>query len=113
MRKGKMVAQGAHASFQAVLNLMQKTDHFQWHLEADPVTARWLEGRFAKVCVSVNSEEELVQIYEKAKEAGIPCSIIVDSGKTEFHGVATKTAVAVGPATPDLIDPITGELPLL
>jgi peptidyl-tRNA hydrolase, PTH2 family len=63
--------------------------------------------------VSVNSEAELDAIVEKARAANIPCALIVDSGATEFHGVPTKTCCAVGPAWPDEIDAITGQLPLL
>ena len=31
---------------------------------------------------------------------------------TEFHGVPTHTCLAIEPAFPQDIDPITGELPL-
>src|SRR5580692_8733474 len=84
MRKGKMIAQGAHASLRALL------------LDA-PMHA-WLTARFTKVCVSVDSEAALDAVVENAKAAGVRCALIVDSGATEFHGVATKTCCAVGPA---------------
>lgn len=74
---------------------------------------QWLNGSFTKICVSVNSEAELDAIYEAADDAGLPCSLIIDEGRTEFQGKATKTAVAVGPAFADQIDPITGHLPPL
>jgi PTH2 family peptidyl-tRNA hydrolase len=74
---------------------------------------QWLEGRFTKVCVSVDSEQELIDIYEQAKSAGLLCSIITDAGLTEFNGVPTKTAVAIGPAYPEEVDPITRHLKLL
>ena len=54
MRKGKMVAQGAHASMKATLEYM---DH--------PYVKGWLEGSFTKVVVAVASLDELfvVDVY--------------------------------------------------
>ena len=75
--------------------------------------AVWTSGSFAKVVVYVNSEKELLDIYYKAYSAKLPCSLIQDAGATEFHGVPTYTAVAIGPDYPERIDPITGELKLL
>jgi len=102
MRKGKMVAQGAHASMKATL----------LHLE-DPRVAKWLDGPFAKIAVSVDSEQELLELAKEAKEAGLICEEIVDSGKTEFGGVPTRTALGIGPDISAKLDPITGHLKLL
>ena len=104
MRKGKMVAQGAHASLGAILEDRK--------LKTDEDTLAWLEGRFVKICVSVNSEEELLEIYNQANDAGLNCALIEDAGFTEFKE-PTLTAVAVGPGLPEEIDKITGELKLL
>lgn len=102
MRVGKAIAQGAHASMAVVLN---HRDH--------PDVVEWLKGRFAKICVYVNSEEELFNIQEKALEAGLLCEIIQDAGFTEFNNVPTYTCLAVGPAKIEDIDVVTGHLPLL
>lgn len=102
MRKGKMCAQSCHASMKATLENM---DH--------PDVKEWLAGIFTKVVVSVDSEEELFAIYEKAKDKGLVCSLIRDAGLTEFGGVPTYTAVAVGPSTREKVDAITGHLKLL
>ena len=102
MRKGKCVAQGAHASMKATLENINHKD-----------VKEWLNGPFAKIVVSVNSEEELKEIYQKALNANLVCSLILDAGRTEFHGEPTYTAVAVGPAKDDRIDQITGHLKLL
>jgi peptidyl-tRNA hydrolase, PTH2 family len=114
MRKGKMIAQGAHASLKVLLDaggLDPRGAVFT--IPLDPALAAWLGGRFTKVCVSVDSEAALDAIVARAREAGVPCALIVDAGHTEFHGVPTKTCCAVGPAWADAIDAITGELPLL
>jgi PTH2 family peptidyl-tRNA hydrolase len=112
MRKGKMIAQGAHASLKVILDAGSRTNHV-FVIAAWPALAAWLAGRFTKVCVAVDSEAALDAIAEKARAANLPCAIIVDSGATEFHGVPTKTCIAVGPAWSDEIDAVTGELTLL
>jgi PTH2 family peptidyl-tRNA hydrolase len=114
MRKGKMIAQGAHASMKVLLDAgVLAEDRGRFELSTWPALADWLGGRFAKICVSVDSEAELDAIVEKARAANVPVALIVDSGATEFHGVPTKTCCAVGPAWPDEIDAITGQLKLL
>ncbi len=102
MRKGKMIAQGAHASVMATLKYI-------WHVNVWV----WMFSKFTKVVVSIESKDELLDIYDQAKKYGLPCALILDIGKTEFHGTATYTAVAVGPAPNDAVDRITGELVLL
>jgi peptidyl-tRNA hydrolase, PTH2 family len=113
MRKGKMIAQGAHASLKVLVDRAALgADALAIPLDAP--TREWLvSGRFTKVCVSVDSEAELDAIVSRSRAAGVPCALIVDSGRTEFHGVPTKTCCAVGPAWADAVDAITGALPLL
>ena len=115
MRKGKMVAQGAHASMKAIIDRggIKHPESDVLIIEMIPEMKDWLVGIFTKVCVSVDSEEELLNIYEQAKEAGLICSLIQDAGLTEFGGVPTYTAVAVGPAEREDVDKITGHLKLL
>jgi PTH2 family peptidyl-tRNA hydrolase len=115
MRKGKMVAQGAHASMKAILD-ERYSDYDKpdvMLIPMSPAMEDWLNGIFTKVCVSVDSEKELLDIYEQAKYSGMCCSLIQDLGKTEFKGVPTYTAVAVGPADVELVNEITGHLKLL
>jgi PTH2 family peptidyl-tRNA hydrolase len=115
MRKGKMIAQGAHASLKVLLDRgAASDDRSTFTLAMTPAMVSWIvTGRFAKVCVGVQSEGELDAIVERARAAGLPVALIVDSGKTEFHGVPTKTCCAVGPAWADEVDAITGALTLL
>ena len=111
-RKGKMCVQAAHASLKAILDLCTKNDN-TLTLYMDDRLKPWIEGLYKKICVGVNNEQELLDIYADAQAAGLICSIITDSGLTEFNGVPTLTAVAVGPDTSDKIDLITGHLTLL
>lgn len=114
MRRGKEISQGSHASLAVVLNEMRKDKNtFEFKIEKDSPWDKWLNGLFTKICVYCNSEQELLEIYQKAKEAKIPSVLITDAGLTEFNGVPTNTCVGIGPYWSEEIDKITGHLPLL
>jgi PTH2 family peptidyl-tRNA hydrolase len=70
MRKGKMIAQGAHASLRALL-LDAATDDRRCTIELDEPMHAWLTARFTKVCVSVDSEAALDAVVETARTAGV------------------------------------------
>jgi PTH2 family peptidyl-tRNA hydrolase len=112
MRKGKMVAQGAHASMAALTQYMTKNRRGWWGFYPPPEMEEWLNNSFTKICVSVDTELDLFAVHSKAAHAGLPCSLIKDNGKTEFKE-PTYTAVAVGPAEVSKVDKITKDLPLL
>lgn len=101
MRRGKEAMQAAHAVGEIIA---ENIDH--------PYLVEWRAGNRAKINVSVSSEAELLALHEKAKAAGLMTFLQIDAGRTEFKGVETPTAVAIGPAPAELIDPITGDLPL-
>jgi len=109
MRKGKMVAQGAHASMKATLD----------NLQHDYVI-EWLDGLFTKICVSVNNYQEFRDLHHAILDYNdncqmgeeVPYSLIVDSGLTEFNHIPTSTAIAVGPAPDEIVDMFTGSLKL-
>jgi peptidyl-tRNA hydrolase, PTH2 family len=114
MRKGKMIAQGAHASLKVLLDRGEASaDGTSYTFAMTEAMAAWTTERFTKICVSVDSEAELDAIVERAREAGLPCALVVDAGHTEFHGVPTKTCCAVGPAWAEEVDAVTGGLSLL
>ena len=109
MRKGKMIAQGAHAS----ISFMTRRLGFSEKIKLSKVEQEWMDTSFAKVCVRVDSEEQLLEIYQRAKDAMLEVHLITDSGRTEFHGEPTKTCLAIGPDYSSRIDPVTGGLQLL
>ena len=114
MRKGKIAAQASHASMGAILNYGSRMYEGTLTLTIEKLAVKeWLEGRFTKVCVSVDSEEELLAIYQLAISNGVNVKLITDAGLTEFNGVPTKTCLALGPDYPENLDPITGHLKLL
>jgi len=127
MRKGKMCAQAAHAAMKVVLDRMLcEAVSVSWppapypqFIEMSMIIPKngclykWLDGSFTKVVVSVDSEEELLELKQKAENFGILNALIEDAGKTEFHGEKTTTALAIGPEWASKLDPITGDLKLL
>ena len=112
MRRGKQMAQAAHASMSFICRRLQERGSVSL-ADFSEVEQAWLTGAFAKVCCRVVSEEELIVIHDKAVAAGLEVHLITDSGKTEFHGVPTRTCLAIGPDEAEKIDEITGELQLL
>lgn len=106
MRRGKEIAQGAHASMAFLAKKALAGEPFT------EVERGWLEGLFTKVCVRVSSEEELLAVAEAAGKNGIRVEVITDSGKTEFGGVPTRTCLALGPDLAARLDSITGNLEL-
>jgi PTH2 family peptidyl-tRNA hydrolase len=112
MRRGKQIAQGAHASMSFLCRRLQDQSSVSLNDFSDSERA-WLAGSFAKICCRVNSEEELMSIYDNAIAANLQVHLITDSGKTEFHGQPTRTCLAIGPDESSKIDAVTGHLELL
>lgn len=110
MRRGKEIAQGAHASMMWLSDRLRRFNFGSPHLSVEEM--EWLRGSFAKITVQVNSEEELLTILNAAKAKGLTAHLVTDSGKTEFDGVPTNTCCAIGPHEADKIDEITRELKL-
>jgi PTH2 family peptidyl-tRNA hydrolase len=106
MRRGKEIAQGAHASMSFLAKKALTREEFT------PAERAWLEGLFTKVCVRVDSEEQLLAVAKAAEAAGIRTEVITDAGKTEFGGVPTRTCMAVGPDLAEKVDAVTGGLEL-
>ena len=79
--------------------------------EVSPLQA-WFDAGVAKICVYVDSEEELLGLAEAGRERGFVVALVRDAGYTEFHGEPTFTCLAFEPLFPEQIDPLTGKLPL-
>jgi PTH2 family peptidyl-tRNA hydrolase len=103
MGKGKLAAQVAHASLSAAEKAMG--GHQDWF-------EQWKDQGQAKIVVKVQSEEELRELFKKAKSARLPVSLIEDRGLTQLDP-GTVTCLGVGPGPEDQIDAITGKLKLL
>lgn len=108
VRKGKLAAQIAHAS-SAWLIEKYKQGSFALSQEEQ----EWLDSGHRKICVYVESETELLVLFDAAKTSGLTTHLITDSGLTEFNGVPTRTCLSVGPHAAEKIDPLTKDLKLL
>ena len=82
MRRGKEIAQGAHASMlwlaDRVIQRMTPAGTVT-RVELSEAERDWLEGSFRKVTVKVGSEAELLAVYEKAIEAGLVVYLVTGS----------------------------------
>jgi PTH2 family peptidyl-tRNA hydrolase len=108
LRRGKEIAQACHASIAFLTKRIQNNEPI---LLSD-VEKEWINGIFTKICLKVETEEELLEIERRAKEKGLVCHLITDRGLTEFHGVPTNTCLAIGPDEAEKIDEITKHLEL-
>lgn len=111
MRKGKIAAQCAHASLSALLRPAVRATTPGTNPLPVPMSHeadQWLRFGQAKIVLSVDDEEALMTAHAAALEADLPCSLITDAGHTEFKGVPTRTALAIGPAAVADVDRITG-----
>lgn len=120
MPSGKLGAQIAHASEKAIFDMFKsKTTNNKTVLtlelddnnKKDLAIKLWLSNRFTKVIVYVKSEEKLKEVYQKALNKNLPCSLIQDAGFTFFQE-PTYTTVGIGPCFPEDFIGITDKLQL-
>ena len=104
MRKGKMVAQGAHSVAIALLSIPD---------EKINTVEEWANSGMTKICVGIDSAEALLDLAERASKAGLTVRSVTDAGRTEFHGEPTNTCICIGPDESEEIDKFTGGLKLL
>lgn len=98
--KGKMAAQAAHASVEAV------------HRAPDSSVKAWRREGMAKIVLKVEDEKALYAYLQHAKDDSITTSTITDAGKTTVEP-GTVTCGAIGPGPEEDIDPIIKELKLM
>lgn len=99
MGKGKLAAQVAHASLMAYEEAGRRA------------RKQWKGGGQKKVVLKVDGESSLFELAEKARAEGVPHAVVRDAGHTQLDP-GTVTALAVGPADDDVVDRVTGDLPL-
>ncbi len=100
---GKLAAQVSHAAVTCAL--LTKKNKPEWF-------SKWQREGAKKVVVKVDALEDFFFLEEKAGKLGITAMIVTDAGLTEIEE-GTQTVLGIGPAPSNLIDQVTGELPLL
>lgn len=115
MRRGKEIAQACHGAIASITNQMgdePKLNGIETRIQLDQPTVDWVTDSYRKITVTVNSEEELMDLYGRAENLHIRRTLIEDNGLTEFHNVKTKTVLVLGPDYDDRLDEITKHLML-
>jgi len=129
MRRGKEIAQGAHAAMsfltkpvydgQEPMALIRhdvppkpEKDYDIYSMALNPATLNWIKNGFRKITCQVDTEEDLRAIKALADDEGVICHVIEDNGTTEFHGEPTITCLAIGPDWSDKVDKVTKDLKL-
>jgi PTH2 family peptidyl-tRNA hydrolase len=100
LSKGKMSAQVAHASTDALLKSHK-----------DEINA-WKDQGMKKIVLGVADEKEMLKIKQDAEDAGLSVALIADAGRTEL-APGTITCLGIGPDVEEKIDKITGHLKLI
>ena len=100
---GKLAAQVAHAAVACALET--KKNKANWF-------KKWMVEGGKKAVVKVECEDDFYPLKEKAAQLDIVSYIVIDAGHTEIPS-GTKTVLGIGPAPNNIIDQITGNLPLL
>jgi PTH2 family peptidyl-tRNA hydrolase len=100
---GKLAVQVSHAA--VICTLLTKKNKPEWF-------SKWQREGAKKVVVKVESLDDFYLLKEKAESLGLSTTIIADAGHTEIPE-GTQTVLGIGPGPSNLVDRVTGELPLL
>ena len=103
LSQGKLAAQVAHAAVECAL--LTKSNNSKWF-------KKWMNEGAKKAILKTDNLDDFYKFKELADELNISSAIISDAGHTEIP-FGTKTVIGIGPAPDNLIDRITGDLPLL
>lgn len=121
MGSGKLAAQVAHAS----MSFLTKEGEFgenageplffnvdipvRYHNEINT----WLKTSFRKICLGVDSLDQLQDIKNQSERLGLLTHLVVDNGTTVFNNIPTPTCLAIGPHYDDRFLGLTEHLKLL
>jgi peptidyl-tRNA hydrolase len=104
MTTGKAASQAGHAFLDAFL-------------QASPEqTSAYIADGGTKVVLQVPDERSLCDVYHRAKMAGLPCAMVVESEHVmapAFDGSPVVTAVGIGPCSRTEAKKVTRDLKLM
>ena len=98
--KGKMAAQAAHASVEAVLRCDKS------------LVREWRAVGMGKIALKVKDEKELHRLLQEAKDLGMATCTITDAGRTVVEP-GTVTCGAIGPDECSRVDMVISKLKLM
>ena len=98
--KGKLAAQVAHASVEAVMKSEKE------------IVKEWRQKGSKKVVLKVETEKDLFRFKELAKANDLVSALITDAGKTVI-APGTRTCLAIGPDDEEKIDELTAKLGMI
>lgn len=93
MGKGKIAAQCCHAAVAAVLSAQQS---------APQALRKWEKYGAAKVALKCASEQDLLDLYSRARSKDLIAELIEDAGRTQIEA-GSRTVLAIGPGILELI----------
>ena len=108
MSKGKMVAQGSHASLACITNRVKAANEMNLRLTDEEL--EWFNDSFTKICLGIKSEEELLEIYNKLKDLGINVVLITDNKLSLRDENPVHTCIGIGPCDELKVKDIIGHL---
>ena len=88
VRTGKLIGQASHG----ILNVFAREVRDKGFCSD---IEEYLSGDYKKIVLGVNSEEELVGLFELLVSEGVVVEMVEDLGLTEFNG-KTKTCFVTG-----------------
>jgi peptidyl-tRNA hydrolase, PTH2 family len=109
MGKGKVGAQCGHGTLNSFMRAQEFASKSKYWLEL--VRAYLHEGQ-KKICVKVDTEDQLIEVHEQANALGVPNYLVADAGHTQI-AAGSLTVCGIGPAPQILIDKLTGHLKLV
>jgi len=90
MGKGKIAAQCCHATLGVYRSIIfgKNEKHKEW-------LNYWENTAEAKIALKIESEEEMLILYNESEKLGLPLFIIMDAGRTQIKS-GSKTVLAIG-----------------
>ena len=114
MPPGKMAAQAGHAFVEAL-----HASKLHWETatgEATDYDSYVADPPGTKVVLEAPDEFALLRLHEEARQLGIPCALVFDSGHVmspHFDGGRILTAVGLGPCVRRKVAPLTRRFALV
>jgi PTH2 family peptidyl-tRNA hydrolase len=98
MSGGKLAAQVAHASVNAILD-----DRYNGDPREDPLFRDWMNSGHTKIVLEARDTEHLLMVERYVNERGVRTVLVIDEGRTE---IAPHTPTALATYIVDKTDPM-------